>query len=124
MRPQFVAPGLRYLGAVIKPRMQICGKRGFRAVTADGAPQCVQRDDVAGAFPDRAEMGVTQQPRGRELLDIAGAAAHLERVAADFPRIARRAEFQGRRQDAQQRRRILAAGLGTVERICGEEAHR
>ena len=61
---------------------------------------------------------------GRKFLDVADAAAHLQRVAADFSRIARRAEFQGRRQNPQQRRRILAAGLGAIERVGGEKTHR
>ena len=104
--------------------MQIGGERRFGAMAADRALQRIDRDDVAGAFPDRAEMRVAQQPRGGEFLDVADAAAHLQRIAADLAGIAGGAEFQRRRQDAQQRRRVLAAGLGAVERIGGEEAHR
>ena len=94
--------------------MQIGGERGIGAVAADRPLQRIERHDVAGAFPDRAEMGVAQQPRGGEFLDVADAAAHLQRVAADLARIAGGAEFQRRRQDAQQRRGVLAAGLGAV----------
>ena len=121
---QTIAPGLRHIGAVVEPGMQIGGKRGIGAMAADRALQRIERDDVAGAFPDRTEMGVAQQPRGGEFLDIADAAAHLQRVAADLAGIAGGAEFQGRRQDAQQRRGVLAAGLGAVERVGGEETHR
>src|SRR5260370_30830199 len=68
-------------------------------MAADRPLQRVQRDDVAGALPDRAEMGVAQQPAGREFLDVADAAAHLQRIAADLARIAGGAEFQGRRSE-------------------------
>ena len=91
-------------------------------MAADGARDRVERDDVAGAFPDRAEMGVAQQPRRRELLDVADPAAHLERIAAHFPCIARGTEFQDGRENTRQRRAILAAGFGAVERVGGHEA--
>ena len=104
--------------------MQIGGKRGIGAMAADRALQRIECDDVAGAFPDRAKMGVAQQARSGEFLDIADAATHLQRVAADLAGIAGGAEFQGRRQNAQQRGGILAARLGTVERVGGEETHR
>ena len=104
--------------------MQIGRERAVGAMAADRALQRIDRHDIAGAFPDRAEMGVAQQPRGGEFLDVADAAAHLQRIAADFSGVAGGAEFQGRRQDAQQRRRVLAAGLGAVERVGGEKTHR
>ena len=69
-------------------------------------------------------MGVAQQPRRGEFLDVADAAAHLQRIAADLARVAGRTEFQSRRQDAQQRGGVLAAGLATVERIGGDKTHR
>ena len=93
-------------------------------MAADRPLHGVDRNNIAGAFPDRAEMRVAQQPRGGEFLDVADAAAHLQRIAADFSCIAGRAEFQGRGQDAQQRRGILAAGFGAVERIGGQKTHR
>ena len=40
--------------------MQIGGERCIGAVAADRALQRIDRDDVAGAFPDRAEMRVAQ----------------------------------------------------------------
>jgi len=101
---QPVAPGLRHMGTVVEPGMQVGGKRGFRTVAADRALHCVERDNVACAFPDRAEMRVAQQARGREFLDVADAAAHLQGVAADFSSIARGTEFQRRCQDTQQGR--------------------
>ena len=119
-----MAPGDRHVGRIIQPRMQIGRQRIVRAMPADRARQRIDGDDVAGAFPDRTEMRIAQQPRGREFLNVADAAAHLQRIAADLAGIAGRAEFQGRRQDAQQRRCILAARLGTIERIGREETKR
>jgi hypothetical protein len=98
--------------------------RGIGAVAADRPLERIEGHDVAGAFPDRAEMGVAQQPRGGEFLDVTDAAAHLQRVTTDLARIAGGAEFQRRRQNTQQRRGVLAAGLGAVERVRGEKAHR
>jgi hypothetical protein len=64
--------------------VQIGGQCRLGAVAADRALQRVDRHDIAGAFPDRAEMGIAQQPRGDEFLDIPNAPAHLQRVAADL----------------------------------------
>ena len=68
-------------------------------MAADRPLHGVDRNNIAGAFPDRAEMRVAQQPRGGEFLDVADAAAHLQRIAADLARIARGAEFQRRGQN-------------------------
>jgi len=81
--------------------MQIGRERAIRTMAADRAFERVERDDVAGAFPDRAEMSIAQQPAGRELLDVTGAAAHLECIAADFSSVAGGAEFQDGGKDAQ-----------------------
>ena len=104
--------------------MQVRRKRGISTMAADRALERIERHDVAGSFPDRTEMGIAQQPRGGEFLDVTDAAAHLQRVAADLAGIAGGAEFQCRRQDAQQRRGVLAAGFGAIERVGGEKAHR
>ena len=104
--------------------MQIGRERAIGAMTADRAFERIERDDVAGAFPDRAEMGVAQQPAGCKFLDVTNAAAHFERIAADFSGIAGGAELQGRGEDAQKRGRILAAGFRAVERVSGQETHR
>ena len=61
-----ITPGLLHRAYLVEPGVQIGGERGFRAMAADGALERIERDDVAGAFPDRAEVGVPQQPRGRE----------------------------------------------------------
>ena len=90
---QTVAPSLRHIGAVVEPGVQIRRKCCLGAVAADRAPQRIQRDDIAGAFPDRAEMGVAQQPGSGELLDVTDAAAHLQGVAANLARVAGGAEF-------------------------------
>src|SRR5581483_12461399 len=82
--PQAVTPGLRHSAALIQPRMQISRERRLRAMASDRALERIERDDVAGAFPDRAEMRITQQPCGGELLDIASAAAHLHGIATDL----------------------------------------
>ncbi|KGX30923.1 hypothetical protein Y600_390 [Burkholderia pseudomallei MSHR3709] len=62
-------------------------------------PRDVERDDVARALPDRAEMCIAQHARIAPLLDVAGAAAHLHRIAGNAARIAARAELDERRQD-------------------------
>src|SRR3569833_688335 len=67
---QLIAPSLLHLGALVEPCMQIGRKRRFRAMTPDCALQGIQRDDVAGALPARAEVRIAQQPRGRKLLDV------------------------------------------------------
>src|SRR5436305_12453231 len=67
---QAIAPGLRHGGAVVEPCMQIGRERALRAMTADGALERIERDDVAGAFPDRAKMGIAQQSAGGEFLDV------------------------------------------------------
>ena len=68
----------------------------FRAVAANRAAERIDSDDVAGAFPDGAEMRIAQQPWRGKFLDVANAAAHLERIATDFSRITGRAKFEGR----------------------------
>jgi hypothetical protein len=57
---QAVAPGLRHVGAVVEAGVQIRGQRGIGTMTADRPLQRIEGDDIAGAFPDRAEMGVAQ----------------------------------------------------------------
>ena len=42
--------------------MQIGGERTIGAVAANRAGQRIDRDDVAGALPDRAEMRIAQVP--------------------------------------------------------------
>jgi len=77
---QAVAPGLRHACRVVEPACRSAAS----ALSAPWRPtarfQRIDRDDIAGTFPDRAEMGVTQQPRGCEFLDVADAAAHLQRI--------------------------------------------
>src|SRR6266436_9713731 len=80
---QTVPPGLRHFGAVVEPGMQIGRKRAIGAMAADRALERIECDDVAGAFPDRSEMGIAQQSRGGKFLDVTDAAPHLERIAAD-----------------------------------------
>src|SRR6185295_5375643 len=116
-RAEAVAETLRNPGTFAQPRMQVRAERAFGMMPADRARHRIERDDVAGALPDRPEMRVAQQARRRELLDVADAAAHLERIAAYFSRIARRTEFQHRRQDPHQRGGLLAAGLRAIERV-------
>src|SRR6266404_6636664 len=61
---QTIAPSLRHIGAVVEAGVQIGGESSVGTVAADRAFQRIDRDDIAGAFPDRAEMGVAQQPGG------------------------------------------------------------
>ena len=58
------------------------------------------------SLPDAAQMRVAQQARVGPFLDVAAAAAHLHGVARDVARIAAGAEFEQRREDAQQRLRL------------------
>ena len=67
------------------------------------APDCAQhvlRDDIAGAFPNRAEVCIARQARIRPFFDVAGAAAHFHRVAGGAPRITAGAELEQWREDA------------------------
>src|ERR1700732_5042754 len=86
---QAITPGARHVGAVVEPSMEVGSKCGVGAMPADRPRQRVDSDDVAGALPDRTEMRVAQQPRGGEFLDVADAAAHLERIATDLAGVAR-----------------------------------
>src|SRR5579883_858095 len=86
---QPVAKCRRYGRTLVYSRMQVGGERGIRAVAADRAGQRIDRDDVAGTFPDRSKMRIPQQSGGGEFLDIADAAAHLHRIAAGLASISR-----------------------------------
>jgi len=90
---QAAAPSYRHIGTVIETGMQIGRECGVSAMAADRALQRIDRDDVAGAFPDRPEVRIAQQSRGGEFLDVADAAAHLQGIAADLAGIAGGAEF-------------------------------
>src|SRR3546814_10917001 len=61
--------------------------------------------DVAGTFPQHAEMRVADEARVHPVLDVAVAAAHLHRGGGDADVVAAGAELEQRRQDAQQLRR-------------------
>ncbi|MNG01828.1 hypothetical protein D3C84_848240 [compost metagenome] len=86
------------------------GSQGILA--GDGAGD-VQRDYVAGAFPDRAEVGVAHQARIAPLLDVPHAAAHLHGVASDPACVAAGAELDQRREDAHALLRLGIAAIGT-----------
>ena len=104
---------------------QVVAQRRQGVVTLDRA-QHVERDDVAGAFPDRAEVGVTHQPGVAPFLDVAAAAAHLHRVAGDLAGVAAGAELDQRRQDAHQSvgSAIGAAdGVRLAQRLGGLQQH-
>ena len=105
-------------------RAGAAAQRRQRAFAADRA-QHVERDDVAGAFPDRAQVRVAHQPRVGPFLDVAAAAAHLHRVAGDLARIAAGAELDQRRQDAHQRvGRAASPASARSQRLGGLEHHR
>src|ERR1700690_3227872 len=59
-RAQAIAPSARNGGAVIEPGVQVGGKCCVGAMAANRPRERVDGDDVAGAFPDRAEMSITQ----------------------------------------------------------------
>ena len=81
---------------------------------ADGALDHVERVDVGGAFPQRADLRIAHQTGGHPFLDVADAAAHLERLARHRDVVAAGAEFVDGRQDAQQVGRVLVALLATI----------
>ncbi len=64
---------------------------------ADRAADDIKRVDVAGAFPEHADMRVADQPRVHPFLDVAVAAAHLHGAGRHRNVVAAGAEFQQRR---------------------------
>ncbi|KAG0735165.1 hypothetical protein G6F24_018779 [Rhizopus arrhizus] len=60
--------------AVSQQAVDVSTQRGQRIFFLDGA-QYVQRNDVAGAFPDGAQMGVAHQARFSPFFDVAAAPA-------------------------------------------------
>ncbi len=96
----------------------------FQCAFALDRTQDVLRDDVAGAFPDRTQVGITHQPGVGPLLDIAGATAHLHRVAGGFAGIAAGAELEQGREDADAASCSLITGIGGFECARCGEGHR
>ena len=91
---------------------------------ADGALHHVQRVDVGGALPDRADLCVAHQARGHPFLDVADAAADLEGGTGDRDVVAAGAELVDRCEDAQQVRGILVALVRAAHRVGREGVHR
>ena len=63
---------------------------------ADRAGDDIERVDVAGTFPEHADMGVADQPRIHPFLDVAVAAAHFHGAGRYRNVVAAGAEFQQR----------------------------
>ena len=116
-------PGLRVQRRFGKQGAQVRGQRAQGVVAADGA-QHVERNDVAGAFPDRAQHRVAHAPRVAPFLDVAAAAAHFHRVGADLARVAAGAELDQRREDAHQRIGPRVARVGPAQRFRRLQHHR
>src|SRR5690606_4913979 len=73
---------------------------GLAGAFAPHGTDDVERDDVAGAFPDRSEMRIAHEPRIGPFLDVAAAAADLHGVARDLARISTGPVLDQRRHDA------------------------
>ena len=69
------------------------GERAMRTAFPHGARDDIERIDVAGAFPEHADMGIAHQPRVDPFLDIAIAAAHLHCAGRDRNVVAAGAKF-------------------------------
>ena len=100
------------------------GTQGLQCAFAFDSAQYVLRDDVAGAFPDRAEVGVAYQPRVAPFFDVARAPAYFHRVAGHAPHVAAGAELDEWREDAHAFAGCLVAGIGLGQFRCGIEHHR
>ncbi|MCY1184637.1 hypothetical protein D9M73_253470 [compost metagenome] len=85
--------------------------QGLQGLFAGDRAGDVQRHDVAGAFPDRTEVGIAHQARVAPLLDVADAAAHLHGVAGHPAGVAAGAELDQRGEDAHA---LLRAGIAAV----------
>ena len=103
---------------------QHLAKHLLGAGLADGPADNVQRVDVGGAFPEHAEMSVPHEPGIDEGLDVAIAAPRLHRPGRDRDIVAAGAEFQQRRQQPHQGRRLLVAGFRAFQPVRGEQRHR
>ena len=123
-RAQAVAECGRNRGRLVQPLAERCGQRAVRATLADGARHDIERVDVAGAFPEHADMSVADQPRIHPFLDVAVAAAHFHRAGGDRNVVAAGAEFQQRREDAQDVCGLRVAAIGAIHRVRREQEHR
>ena len=88
----------------------------------DGAHH-VQRHDVAGAFPDRAQVRVAHDARVAPLFDVTAAATHFHGITGDLARIAAGAELDQRREQAGQCVGAFFAGIAAAQGLCRLEHH-
>ena len=109
-------------GRLHQQSAQVQLKHRQRVVARNGT-QDIQRHDVAGALPDRAQVRIAQQTGVAPLFDVAAAAAHFHRVAGDAPCIAAGAKLDQRRQDARQCRRAGLASIGAPQCLGGLKEH-
>ena len=99
------------------------GAQGVERVLAGGGAKDVEGDDVAGAFPNGAEMGVAQQAGVGPLLDVAAAAADLHGVAGDLAGVTAGAEFEERGEDTEEGVGAGLAGIGAAQGVGGLKEH-
>jgi len=90
---QAIAERRRDRCGFIQQFQKCCLQCLVRAALADGAGDDVERVDVAGAFPEHADMGVTNQPRLHPFLDVAVAAADFHGTGRHRNVVAAGAEF-------------------------------
>ena len=100
--------------------------QGFQRLLAPDGAHHVQRDDVAGALPDRTQMRVAHQARIGPFFYVAAAAAHFHGVAGGASRVAAGAEFDQGGEDAHAAARLLVALIraGEFDRSQHEHAAR
>ncbi len=84
---------------------------GQQAVFAPRRTDNIERDNVARALPDAAQVRIPEQSRPRPLFDITATAAHFHRITDDLARITTGAVFEQRRQDSQPLGGLLVAGV-------------
>jgi hypothetical protein len=86
-----------------------------------GGAHDVERNDVAGALPDRAKVGLAQEPRLDPLLDVTVAAPHFHGIARDLARIPACPELDQRRENAPQRLCRPIAQIGALQTVGGKK---
>src|SRR3546814_8310068 len=95
---EFGGHAVRPVQLAVQGRLQ--GQIGM--VLGHRAADHVDGVDVAGTFPQHAEMRVADEARVHPVLDVAVAAAHLHRGGGDADVVAAGAELEQRRQRSEE----------------------
>src|SRR3546814_19327946 len=73
--------------------------QGIQTVVFPDGPHDVERDDIAGTLPNRAQMRIAKQSWLSPLLDIAATSAYFPGIASYFPGVPARTELVERHLD-------------------------